>query len=238
MDMQDKEFDKLFSSKLNDLEIEPSKAVWQSIDQELGGKRRKAIVPFLSIAASIIILIGAGVVFYPKNNRVVKPQVKAQLVRIQPVKNAPVVSIVKQQTIVQATKAVLASVNKTVRPHAVINNNTVASITQKQVIVAKNNVVVNAPAPQMLIAETSHNIIKQTVVIDSAKEIAVMPIIHHVNKPILTAAINSSPVTKPSDTTFVRKHKIHSFGDMLNVAIAAIDKRKDKVIKFQDGDDD
>src|ERR1700743_2412059 len=71
MNMQDNEFDDLFRSRLDKLEVEPSAEVWQNIDAELDGKRRKrSIFPMLSIAASIIVLITAGILFIPKKENI------------------------------------------------------------------------------------------------------------------------------------------------------------------------
>jgi hypothetical protein len=71
MNMQDNEFDDLFRSKLDNFEIEPSAQVWQNIDAELDGKHRKrSIFPMLSIAASIIVLITAGILFIPKKENI------------------------------------------------------------------------------------------------------------------------------------------------------------------------
>src|ERR1700743_3890466 len=102
MNMQDKEFDDLFRSKLDNFEMEPSAQVWQNIDAELDGKKKKAsLFTLLGIAASIIMLIGAGILFIPKNvannsnehklahnqvkPTVVKPE-KHTRVNVQPVK--------------------------------------------------------------------------------------------------------------------------------------------------------
>lgn len=46
----------------------------------------------------------------------------------------------------------------------------------------------------------------------------------------------SLPV-KPAKTP-VKKHGIHTFGDLINVVVAKVDKRQDKVIHFSDTDDD
>ncbi len=71
MDMQDKEFDDLFRSKLDGFEAGPSARVWAGIDAELSGKRRKKILaPYLSIAASIIVLVAAGILFIPEKGKV------------------------------------------------------------------------------------------------------------------------------------------------------------------------
>ncbi|NNU34327.1 hypothetical protein HK413_09520 [Mucilaginibacter sp. S1162] len=39
MDMQDKEFDKIFNTKFEDFEVEPSAMVWDNIAGELDGKK-------------------------------------------------------------------------------------------------------------------------------------------------------------------------------------------------------
>src|ERR1700754_2177609 len=87
MNMQDKEFDDLFQSKLDNFEMEPSAQVWQNIDAELDGKKRsRGMFPWLSIAASIIILIAVAVLFipkkgtedthHPKNNKLTAAKIK------------------------------------------------------------------------------------------------------------------------------------------------------------------
>ena len=68
--MQDKEFDDLFRSKLGDFEVQPSAEVWQNIDAELAGKKKKSVFTLLSIAASVLILLTAGILFIPKKGAV------------------------------------------------------------------------------------------------------------------------------------------------------------------------
>src|ERR1700755_697527 len=70
MNMQDKEFDDLFRSRLDDLEVEPSAQVWAGIDATLDGKKRRSIIPMLSIAASIVVLIVAAILFIPKSETI------------------------------------------------------------------------------------------------------------------------------------------------------------------------
>src|ERR1700761_8354326 len=68
MEMQDKEFDGLFRSKLDSFEATPSARVWEGITEELNGNHRsRKLMPYLSIAASIIVLAAASVIFIPKN---------------------------------------------------------------------------------------------------------------------------------------------------------------------------
>jgi hypothetical protein len=49
------------------------------------------------------------------------------------------------------------------------------------------------------------------------------------------AAISTG--TKPNEAP-VKKHGIHSLGGLVNVLIAKVDKREDKLIEFTDDDDD
>ena len=59
--MQDKEFDELFRSKLENFEAEPAEHLWQEIDASLQAKRRRAfLVPVLRIAAILLIIVSAG----------------------------------------------------------------------------------------------------------------------------------------------------------------------------------
>jgi hypothetical protein len=68
MDMQDKDFDKLFNSKFEDFEAEPSPRVWENIADELEDK--KAVLPwmtYLSVAAGIVFVFTAGWLFLQKD---------------------------------------------------------------------------------------------------------------------------------------------------------------------------
>ena len=69
MDMQDKEFDQLFNSKLGNLEVAPSPIVWDNIAAEMDDKKTKpTIMPWLSIAATVLVVLGAGLFFLQKGN--------------------------------------------------------------------------------------------------------------------------------------------------------------------------
>jgi hypothetical protein len=47
-------------------------------------------------------------------------------------------------------------------------------------------------------------------------------------------ASNQPAKTKPT----AKKHGIRNFGDIVNLVVAKVDKRKDKLIQFSDADDD
>jgi hypothetical protein len=56
-------------------------------------------------------------------------------------------------------------------------------------------------------------------------------------KTVNKVASVSLPATKPAKAP-VKKHGIRTFGDLINVVVAKVDKRQDKVIHFSDSDDD
>ena len=64
----------------------------------------------------------------------------------------------------------------------------------------------------------------------------------HVDETPAFASIKSTvvptEVATVQPTQPVKKHKIRSLGDVFNVMISAVDKRKDKIIEFSNTDED
>jgi hypothetical protein len=237
MEMQDKEFDNVFSTKLDNFEVEPSKAVWQGINDGLGNNNRKKVLPFLSIAASIIVLIAAGVVFLTQKTTVVKPHVVKDRVAVNhPTKVIPATTALKlQNTTAQGTAIAAATV---IKPKHIEKNN-IAKVPLKQVVPIQQQNPVQPQGQQILASATvPKNDVAKPAVIDTANVIAAVPLVHpQVDKPA-TIAATVPTVEKIAEAPPVKKRHLRSFGDILNVVIATVDKRKDKVIEFSNTDDD
>lgn len=234
--MQDKEFDNVFSSKLDNFEVEPSKAVWQGINDGLGNNNRKRALPFLSIAASIIVLIGMGIVFLTQKPTVVKPHIFKDPVAINhPAKVTPDTTTIKSQhTAVQAPAIAAAVVVKL--KHIAKSNPTKEPLNQS--VIVQQQTPVQAQGQQVLASATvfKNDVVKPTA-IDTANAIATVSVVHpQVDKPAIVATVPG--VEKIAEVPPVKKHHLRSFGDILNVVIATVDKRKDKIIEFSDTDDD
>lgn len=228
--MQDNEFDNLFRSKLDGFETEPSISVWQHIDASLhAGNRKRLLVPLLSAAASIIVLVTAGVLLVPRH---VKDSVDHHSKNNIAMNDAPV-----------NTKAPVAVVNAgasgAVHTVALQSVKQLVAATQQATIGAVSNeqAPVKQPAPEVIAATA-----QRPDVITQPKP---------VNTIALTANNVSAPEIKPIQAVTpdkqtgddvapqpAKKHRIHSLGDMLNTVIAAVDKRKDKLVEFTDTDDD
>ncbi|MFI5160641.1 MAG: hypothetical protein ACHQHN_05155 [Sphingobacteriales bacterium] len=244
MDMQDNEFDAIFHSKLDDFEAEPSGKVWNGIDEELSAKKRRAIfMPILRIAASIILVLGLGILFFYNRDKAVPVKGgKAGLVKtVQPqVKQPETVAPVKQPEPV-----------KTAVQQPVVNS-IARFVTNKkgpqQVKPAQKDVIIDLPVPGVV-----QKVVPQQLIADvepPKKTDITQPVVPGPETPLVTKTtenIGSTQVT-PQLTAQVlatdaaakpaKRRGIHNFGDLVNIVVAKVDKRKDKAIRFTDSDDD
>jgi hypothetical protein len=248
MEMQDNEFDDLFRSKLDGFEAAPSANVWAGIDAELNSKKRKKILmPFLSIAASIIVLVGAGLFFIPQkqpvNNyhTVKKGGTKATqpVIAMAPGKNDPNASTLKPKPEAgrHITPASAGSIARLIPAKAlnsipvkntpeIIEQNTQAK-TDEQLAIVSTPQELNDSNKAVVPDDSTPLAIKQTADIPAT----------FVPKPVaLTAQV---PVINNQDTAPVKaNHKIHNLAGLLNAVVAKVDKRDDKIIVFGESDDD
>jgi hypothetical protein len=239
MNMQVKEFDDLFRSKLDNFEVEPSAQVWQNIDAELGGAKRRSIFPVLSIAASVLILLVAGILFIPKmgvvkhnpidSNKVAANTVTAAVVK--PGSINPVTPSMKKEEQVAAVQPPVKHVASIHRPKVIpaqLNSN-----EQAQQLIA-NEEPVKAEQQQILAAVDNKGDQRANPIELDAAPSAGKPADHDATISIPLQPVLASAPTKP----VVKKHGIRNFGDLVNLVVAKVDKRKDKLIQFTDSDDD
>ncbi|MBS1503961.1 MAG: hypothetical protein JST32_17965 [Bacteroidetes bacterium] len=234
--MQDKELDDLFRGKLENLEAEPSESVWTGIDTTINGRsRNKYLLPLLGIAASIVVLVTAGILFIPGNNenngsvqpgsRIASAKKPAPQAEIKPTAGfeEPKVAVTKKSAryIKAVTRRPAAQeLVRKVTDHKPLSANEpmLAAVTPKQEQVK----------PVITTSPDNSQIVKPNAKIDSAATLAV-------TKP--AAVVKQPPVQQPAAPT-AKKHGIHNFGDLVNVVMAKVDKRKDKAIEFSDDEDD
>ncbi len=245
MNMQDKEFDDLFRSKLGDFEVQPSVQVWQNIDAELAGKRKKSIFPMLSIAASVLILLTAGILFLPKKGTVKRNKPDTNAVAkvnpsvIKPENVKPVTSSKSQQEELVAVETPVNTIMKANQPK--IKTNAIEQKEQASTSVAKTEVIKHDDRPLIASAATPEQIevVKQDLIeITEAPTLEIKPVAD--NSAISLPAQPVLASNQPAKTTkpVAKKRGIRSFGDIVNLVVAKVDKRKDKLIQFSDSDDD
>ena len=240
--MQDKEFDRLFNAKLDNFEAEPTSQVWDGIVEGLDGKRRyKMLVPYLSIAANIIVLAAAGILLVPQKTAVItKVPVKTAIVKTT------------QPVIVTGTDSLNIHPKNAVQQPAVVNS--MAGVKHNNPV---DNTVNNYSAPTAVDSQSPVKTTEQPVLAavqqkqdvinpvlpDNSTPLVTKPIIDDapafITKSALTTASTQPANNKQDDAASVKpKRKAHGIGGLLNAVIATVDKRKEKLIEFTDSDDD
>jgi len=247
--MQDNEFDDVFRSKLEGFEAEPSERVWTGIDDELSGRERKRFwLPLLRIAASVIVLITAGLLFIPRHVKIDQPQnTKTGIVKtaVKPTRapgaTTEPASQLEAVTKSEPVKHAIQQPDVNRMAHSTIKKEKAAPVTQVQpqpVEVKAVPEVIKEQEKELLAVAPSVDI-KNAVVPDKSTELTQKTLTVD-NTPEITKpqqAIAQAPVAnKPVKQA--KRHGIRNFGDLVNLVVAKVDKRKDKAIEFSDSDDD
>ncbi|MVN90161.1 hypothetical protein [Mucilaginibacter aquatilis] len=237
MNMQDNELDELFRSKLGGLEMQPSAHIWDNINASLGKEKKKPLIHTLSIAATLLVILSAGM-WFASNKPAKVEQAHASVVnkKVNAIKqlqatntksdliNQPVVSVKKAD---ENIEQVAVTKRKPLGKQATVNAQPVneaihdaATITNEpeQILAAVVNVPVNKPVlPEMALT---------TKTIDTVP--AALKTTHSVSSPTLMA---QQPEKR-------RRRGIHSLGGIINAVVSAVDKREDKFIEFTETDED
>lgn len=246
--MQDKEFDDLFRSKLENFESEPSEKVWMNVDTGLHKKpRNRALLPLLRIAAGIVIVLTAGLLFMTRksNDNSVQHNHHTQVAGVQAIKpalednkNIPVGTNTVKDEITAADRQVVhhkkrehhvtkeeQPVPQKISPDKMIAKTEPEKTDQQPLTVTqvKPQEIVQQKAEQPVNAIASNNIQTGTPEV-TANETKPVPAV-------------TGPETAKPNTRAVKRHGIHNVGDLVNLVMAKVDKRKDKALEFTDDDD-
>ncbi len=230
--IQDKDFDQLFKDRFEDAEITPSRDLWSSIESEIEPKKKRIIPVYWLSAAAVLIIATVGISIYqqqksgpkqyannvlPKgqNPVIVEPQTKDTLVSgIAPIKDVVKTLPVDAKPITTLAKT---KVKDNVKP---IENQKVISAPDIQ---KQETMIAKAEAPKKDIKTKIEEAVFQT------KEESVLAA-NNGNEPLADEVIdNSYPIERKG---------IRNVGDVVNLIVNTMDKRKDKLIQFRTDDDD
>ena len=230
--MQDKEFDRLFKSKLDGHETEPSPMVWNSIANELHGKKAKRrMMPYLSIAASIIILVSAGLILFNQTEDTFVKPVKRGKVIARNNKTTPSDSIKSPSVIIpEITNSPTTEVASVAKHSALAPKLIVAKPANKIITQTNEPAITNPIQTQPVLAMVTEPVQKERAVVIPDKETSFTSTDEQVLETVVTSTETIKTVTK--------KRGIHSFGGLINAIVAKVDKREDKLIEFSDSEDD
>lgn len=243
MKISDKELDDLFASRLDDFEVEPSVNLWQNINEELDKKpKKKSLIPALRIAAGIVVILSLGLLLLRKQE-IIQNQLPKKIAKVKLQKQDLSKNQIKN--LGGKNSMLLLSVkNKVVKEASALNRNRKQSVLKTMIdpkpdpnytSTSTQTFAQNKPEPEQQHDLPVNNLAqaKIAVVPDASVSLKVQPEIELPLKgpaklPVLAAS------NKPANT----KHKgIRNMGDLVNLVMAKVDKREDKLIQFSDSDD-
>ena len=228
----DKEFDKIFEDGLEDFTVTPSKELWPSIQARLDKRPvRQNRSGFWLAAASVVILITAGLYFFTPRQKIWLHKEGATVAAVKPEqssqaeKPAPVVNLKEDKT------AILVEAH-TSRRTAVVKR-TYSVIDKKKEPVTQTDLSQEKPA-ESIYQEDNIVIRAETGSIHTSSQqpaIAAMP----VQKAIEESSVIFDSGSQESGITV--KPRIKSVGDLVNFVIAKVDQRDDKIIEMSQNDE-
>ena len=244
MNMPDNEVDELFRSQLSNLDVAPSSKVWRGINKEIAFSERKRRIPFLGIAASILLITAAAAVLILKTISLAD---KHPIATNKPIPRPIGKPLSPPPTFVKdGSPSILFAASGTAHHHNPSALSYKRSVKSK-LITGTTTKAIQAVVPELASgnthsAETNDETYRgNPVVPDVNTQIIVKSNTEANSTPKENPSIIASnqPPTAPLKNEPARpRHKIRNIGDFLNVVIAKVDKRKDKVIEFTDTDDD
>ena len=227
--IQDKDFDKLFKNAFEDAEIAPSKDLWSSIENEIEPKKKRIIPVYWLSAAAVLLIATVGILVYQQQDvkpkqyaSNIKPKVSQPIVETQPAKDSTKIVEIPTEKVEQ----VLPVTSKPVEAVAKIKGN-VKPVKKEPVV-------------------TAHEALKEDTMIAKDEE-PTKDIKTKINEAILdqneapVLASNSTPIKADeviNENVQAENKGIRNVGDVVNLIVNTVDKRKDKFIQFRTDDDD
>lgn len=227
--IQDKDFDQLFKNAFEDAEITPSRDLWSNIESEIEPKRKRVFPIYWLSAAAVLLIAAVGFLVYQQQEKPKQFASRLELkgtkpvVETQPLQDSSTVVATQEREIKQvlpttakpAEAIAKTRVEEIVKPVEKQKIITAPEMQKQEVVLAKNE-----PAKQDLKEKIDAAILEQ-------------------EKPILAsnaAAVKADEVAGGDDQADNRG--IRNVGDVVNLIVNKVDKRKDKFIQFRTDDDD
>ncbi|SDL75441.1 hypothetical protein SAMN05421813_10238 [Daejeonella rubra] len=237
--ISDKELDKLFQQRFGDFEVEPSNDVWGKISNKMDNKKsgRRSFSPFWMAAASVIVVISAGL-WFTRPLEIVKLQGNSEMAEekveslVPPTISEPTAEPVQEEPILAELNPGLTEFS----PEKSVTNDfkLIAEVPQ-----ALPEVKPAAEQPQIVIAS---NPVKKPIAAQQKQAVKV-PARYSgdqsqldVTQPDMIAKVDvQEEQIIEEERVNTGSKKIRSIGSLVNFVIAQVDKRDDKLIEFKDG---
>lgn len=229
--IRDKDFDQLFKDAFADAEVIPSRDLWSNIESEIAPKKKRIIPIYWLSAAAVLLIATIGILIYQQQNTTDagKPLANHTIEKTK-IK-------VKEPIARDTTDAVVENIEPVlpVRPNAVsVIAKTKVKKEVKPIILREERSTITAPEMQ-----------KQETVIakveESKKDLKtkIEEAILQPKEEVVTATVATPVKTDDPVNDNEQSNKgIRNVGDVVNLIVNKMDKRKDKLIQFRTDDDD
>lgn len=223
--VSDEDCDKLFRDKLYSFETEPSDAVWGSITEQLNSGKEVRSFPILRIAAaSMVVMIGFGM-WLAATKKPMRLTGTKNTISISPTQETRKVSVQPPNQVVESVPVQIASKVKMVPV-------SVASTVARKSQTREEKLVITVDTEQLEGKEDIKSVIAAVKEQPAAENESLAekqaPSMTLASQPVIELGENESPL---------RPAKIRSVGSLVNFVVSKVDKRKNKIIEFKEGDE-
>lgn len=230
---QDKDFDKLFKDGLEDAEILPSAELWGAIEAKITPKKKVLKFGYWAAAASVL-MVGAITLVVSNQKDVVTSQ---QVAVVKPI-------------------VVKAQIDNKLQPKVEVNNdgnNRYAAVSVKD---SKSKLAPRAQSKKLVLIEKDRSSVEKqnrvlaavnetelaTTVAKQTEEISILKpkdatLVQEQEKTILAAVGPVHQETPVAEENVAPPKSIKNAGDLINLVVNAVDKGKNKFIRFKTNDE-
>lgn len=239
--MSDKELDQLFQSRFDSFEAEPAASLWTSIESQLDEKpgKRTAIPVFWMAAASVVVLLGAGLwLFRPEEKVYLKGQAVMAKVQQQPAEEIPGGDILPEPSGISSQASAVSRAadsepgRKPVKPRVNTAPAYLAAVDTRK----EEPAATVAPEHEVMFAKVDEPVADSqpaTVMAAVATEEGPHSRRGEVHQTVLALLSPEEADEKPLQ----ERRKIRSVGDIVNFVVAKVDQREDKLIEMAEDDE-
>jgi hypothetical protein len=230
--IRDKDFDQLFKDAFADAEVTPSRDLWSNIESEITPKKKRIIPIYWLSAAAVLLIATIGILVYQQQNtssegkqlasntiETTKPVVQAPIVKdtvttiVEPVENiTPVLPVQRKAVSAIAKTRVKQELVKPVEKQRIV---TAPEMQKQEAVLAK--------------VEEPKKDIKTKI-----EEAILQP----KEETVIVANPTAVKIDEPVNDNEQSNKGIRNVGDVVNLIVNKMDKRKDKLIQFRTDDDD
>jgi len=227
--IQDKDFDQLFKDAFADAEVAPSRDLWSSIESEIEPKKTRKL-PVYWLAAAVILVVATVGILINREQNITKPD---KSLVVNKVETKPVL---KENQPKEAIKEPVKTEGKVIK---------VLPIERKSVTSLVKTKIKHTQKEAKQKVATAPEIVKQETVITKAEEPkkdVLKEKIQEAIQPKEEVIIARNGTTVIPDEVINENEQsnkgIRNVGDLINLVVNKVDKRKDKFIQFRTDDDD